>query len=386
MSIDPKIMDWIVERMKIESLNEKLSENIHLWISGSKQPTFNQIEDLSRAINIPLGYFFLKTPPTEDLSLLEYRTTNSRELNNPSRNLIDTIRQMENVQDWMRNYMIESNDSILEFVGSQKRSKDVLDIASKMREVLGLKINWYLDSQDANDSFKRVRKHAEEIGIVVMMNGIVGNNTHRKLDIEEFRAFTLIDDYAPLIFINSNDSANGKLFSLFHEMSHIWMGRNSLFNDRFSNETNISEIEVICNAITGELLVPNVNFIEEWKLCNNNFTIEEKVRALSNLFNCGITVIARKALNNNYINASQYSMIAEKAISNFLALQERKQNESSSGGDFYRTIATRLDGRFLNALANSTQEGKTLYTDAFALTNTNRTTFITLIRKMRGES
>ena len=318
--------------------------------------------------------------------MLEYRTTNSRELNNPSRNLIDTIRQMENVQDWMRNYMIESNDSILEFVGSQKRSKDVLDIASKMREVLGLKINWYLDSQDANDSFKRVRKHAEEIGIVVMMNGIVGNNTHRKLDIEEFRAFTLIDDYAPLIFINSNDSANGKLFSLFHEMSHIWMGRNSLFNDRFSNETNISEIEVICNAITGELLVPNVNFIEEWKLCNNNFTIEEKVRALSNLFNCGITVIARKALNNNYINASQYSMIAEKAISNFLALQERKQNESSSGGDFYRTIATRLDGRFLNALANSTQEGKTLYTDAFALTNTNRTTFITLIRKMRGES
>ena len=86
-----------------------------------------------------------------------------------------------------------------------------------------------------------------------MMSGIVGNNTHRPLSIDEFRAFSVIDEYAPLIFINSNDSTNGKLFSLLHEFSHICIGENSLFNDRYSTGKKVRKVETLCNAVAAEV-------------------------------------------------------------------------------------------------------------------------------------
>jgi len=99
-----------------------------------------------------------------------------------------------------------------------------------------------------------------------MQNGIALGNTHRPLDLNEFRAFTLIDEYAPLIFINSKDSNNGKTFSLLHELVHIFYGRNSLYNDdlKFRNKYT-NPLEIICNRITGELIAPTDIFIEYWE-------------------------------------------------------------------------------------------------------------------------
>ena len=384
VNITPAIMDWIVGQIKFEKIKEPLLiKNIQLWKTGEKQPTFNQVEKLSKITNIPLGYFFLATPPAEDLSLLEYRTVDSYEVLNPSRNLIDTIREMESVQEWMRNYIITSDNDALDFVGSQKNNKNAEDIAQIIRKQLCLPEDWFVFSQNADDSFKRIRMYAEALGVIVMMNGIVGNNTHRKLEIGEFRAFTLIDNYAPLIFINSNDSYNGKLFSLLHEMAHIWLGLDNFFNDRYSAITGVDETETLCNAIAAEILVPQKHFTQKWDEQNDK-NFDSKVNSIASYFNCGTTVIARKALTNNLISLQEYSFIANKAIRYFNERQEKKKNDKS-GGDYYRTLATRLDRRFLNAIANSAFEGKTLYSEAFRLTHTNRNTFLTLMEKVRGD-
>lgn len=118
-----------------------------------------------------------------------------------------------------------------------------------------------------------------------MMNGIVGSNTHRSLDINEFRAFTMIDKYAPLIFINANDSSNGRLFSLAHEMTHIWLGVNSFCNDYQHPISGISSLEVLCNAVAAELLVPIEMFNISWREDKTD-DIEENIR-------CGTTVVFR---------------------------------------------------------------------------------------------
>lgn len=383
VDIAPETMSWVIQHIEVEKVNESMLKNIQQWKSGEKKPTFNQVEILSKATNIPLGYFFLKTPPIEDISLLKYRTVDSLELRNPSRNLIDTINDMEDVQEWMRDHLIASGNLILEFVGSQKNNENAQQIAEIMRKELGLKIDWYTQSQSAWDSFKKIRLSADTIGILIMMNGIVGNNTHRKLEIEEFRAFTLTDDYAPLIFINTNDSQNGKLFSLLHEMAHIWIGKNNFFNDRYGMAANVDATETLCNEIAGELLVPNSIFVQQWRKQFGNITLIEKVNFLASYFKCGTTVIARKALNNKYIVFQQYNEIAQEAVSRFNELQRGKKDDES-GGNYYNTMAARLDNRFLNILANSVQEGKTLYSDAFRLTHTNRKTFIELLEKIRG--
>ena len=101
VNIQPEVIHWALSQTQESKLGDKLMKNIKHWLDGTKTPTFNQIEDFSKKSNIPLGYFFLQTPPKEYIPLLEYRTVDSIQSANPSRNLIDTIHEMEAVQDWI---------------------------------------------------------------------------------------------------------------------------------------------------------------------------------------------------------------------------------------------------------------------------------------------
>ena len=188
-------------------------DNIRHWLDGTKTPTFKQIEDFSKKSNIPLGYFFLETPPVEQLQLLDYRTVDSIHLANPSRNLIDTIHEMENVQEWMINYRRDTGFDVLPIVGSMKGYTDVSVIANAIRGDLSIKANWYENCGNMNEAFNLIRSLLEECGVVVMQSGIVGKNTHRALDIEEFRAFAMPNEWAPLIFINGADRKSTRLNS-----------------------------------------------------------------------------------------------------------------------------------------------------------------------------
>lgn len=381
VTIAPEIISWVISSSKVDETNIPIYEKMLKWKNGEKLPTFKQVEDISKATKIPLGYFFLKKPPVEDLSILQYRTTDSYYTSNPSRELIDTISSMESIQEWMKEHLIKAGYSELSFVGSMKMVRDPLSIAKDIRSVLGINKEWYRQSTDSGESFRIIRKKLEHIGVIVMMSGIVNQNTHRKLNVEEFRAFTLLDTYAPLIFINSNDSKSGKLFSLLHEVAHIWIGANSFYNDRYNKALNTSQDETVCNAIAAELLVPNAIFSDLWNSLYNYMDNIDRINELAITFRCGTTVIARRALDNGYIVHEEYYRVAEEGVKNYI---EKVKNKKASGGDYYNTAASRYDNRFLIALDNSVKEGKTQFTDAYRLTHTNRKTFTNLLNRVRG--
>lgn len=384
IKISPTILEWILGHIHPETLNEQTLEYLESWHLGKKTPTFNQIEKVSKATGIPLGYFFLQNPPQEDISLIEFRTVDSVLLNNPSRNLIDTMHDMEQIQDWVRDFQISDGNSYLMYVGSIKTDSKAIESAKQIRKILNIRTEWYTDCKTADEAFTYIRSAMSAIGTIVMMSGIVGNNTHRALDINEFRAFAIVDEYAPLIFINSNDSINGKLFSLLHEFAHICIGENSLFNDRDSTGLQVTKTETLCNAIAAEILVPHSVFIAAWNTLENKDNKEENVRLLSEKFKCGITVIARKAYDECFITYEVYKKIAHTAIILYNETRKRKKERGEGGGDFYRTLASRIDKRFLHMLVGSVKTGRTLYSEAFRLTNTNRSTFGTLAEKVEG--
>ena len=370
VNIQPAIISWALNQTSEEKLGTKLVENIKQWLDGTKSPTFNQIEDFSKKSHIPLGYFFLQTPPVEQISLLEYRTLDSIELTNPSRNLIDTIHEMEAVQEWMVNYRKEWNYDTISVVGSLKGITDISVIADTIRKDLGLNVEWYKECGNPSEAFNKVRGLLEECGIVVMMNGIVGKNTHRALDVNEFRAFAMVDEWAPLIFINGADSAGGRLFSLFHEVVHLWIGENDLYNDRRYSANGIKPIEVTCNAVAGELMVPRAAFLEKWNN-NTNDDTHEKIKELARMFRCSGSVIARRALDNKKIDQNVYNKVIADAIEAYIQAKQEK----SSGGDYYRVARSKLDGVFVRALCESVNSGRTSFTEAYRLTNTTSKTF-----------
>jgi Zn-dependent peptidase ImmA (M78 family) len=376
VSISSDILNWVDTAAH---LNDSTRATLELWKSGKKQPTFHQLEDFSVKTHIPLGYFFLNTPPVESLELLVFRTVDSLSLQNPSRDLIDTVRQMENVQEWMRDYVIASQSEKISFVGSLDTHADAVTTANAVRDVLSLSLKWFENKRTAVDAFNAIRQAISDIGVIVMKNGIVGANTHRPLNIDEFRAFALVDKYAPLIFINSTDSRGGMLFSLLHEFIHIGIGASSLFNVK-TGDINLNFVnphEVACNAVTAEIIAPLSVFRAGWQESGGD--TGDKTQSLASRFNCSQSVIARRALDCGYIDNTEY----EKLIAQ--AKQVMKSKTTSSGGDYYKTQASRIDPKFLLALNSSLQEGRTLHTEAFRLTNTNRTTFDTLLSEVRGE-
>ena len=306
VKLSPDVLDWVMAHIQQENVPRDVVKYLTIWKSGEKVPTFNQIEKVSKASGIPFGYFFLQEPPKEEFPLLEYRTIDSTSAMNPSRNIIDVMHDMEQVQDWARNHDIEEEQQAPEFIGSQKNNVDTEDFAEYVRTVLELEIKWYENSKSAVESFKTLRDKISQAGVIVMMSGIVGNNTHRPLDINEFRAFAMVDDLVPLIFINSNDSVNGKLFSLLHEFAHICIGNNSLYNDRYSSGTRVSKAESVSNAVAAEILVPQVMFEKKWKEIDKFDDPIKTIDVLTKYFSCGTTVIARKALDNGYIDYSVF--------------------------------------------------------------------------------
>lgn len=251
--------------------------------------------------------------------------------------------------------------------------------ADRIRDDLSLKDNWYENCGNMNEAFNMIRSLLEECGVVVMQSGIVGKNTHRALDIEEFRAFAMPNEWAPLIFVNGADSQGAKLFSLFHEVAHIWLGVSDLYNDP-RNSKNVKQIEVLSNSVASELMVPTDDFIEKWDAS----TVEdvfEKVSELAKRFKCGESVIARKALDNKRIVQSIYAEVIENSIA---AYREMKDNRESNCGNYYNTMGSRLDRRFIKALCQSISTGRTTFTEAYRLTNTSRKTFSEIAARQGG--
>ncbi len=379
VNIRPEIISWALSQTQEEKLGDKLMNNIAKWLDGTKTPTFNQIEDFSKKANIPLGYFFLQTPPIEEIDLLEYRTVDSMQLANPSRNLIDTIHEMEDIQEWMKAYRQDLGFDKLSVVGCMKGIEEINSIVDRIRKDLELDDAWYERCKDSRDAFNYIRRQLEECGVIVMMSSIVGKNTHRALDVDEFRAFAIVDDWAPLIFINTADSGGAKLFSILHEVAHIWLGRSDLFNDRQSRVSGVSKAEAVCNAVAGELIVPGNVFLTKWDICDTD--IFEKITELAKYFRCGEIVIARKAIDCKKIGQDIYDQVVQTAIENY---KQMKENKKTDGGSYYNTMSSRLDGCLVRALCESINMGRTTYTEAYRLTNTSRKTFSEVAQRLGG--
>ena len=312
-------------------------------------------------------------------TLAEYRTIGSKRRQKPSRELIDILDQMTAIQDWMRNELRREQSDALPFVGCCSLHDSATEIAQRIRDALALKTNWYREGKNAEDNFNHLRNTLAQHGLLIFTGGKVGANTHRPLDVKEFRAFTLVDAYAPLIFINTTDTANGRLFSLLHETVHVWLGKNSLFNNSEWSDEHVSLLEQKCNAVAAELLVPAADFSEIWE---SSIPVEDMIEGAARHFRCSEAVILRRAYEMKRIPRDVYARM--------LALQKERwehakaQKKKSSGGDFYNTLLSNLDHRFLAALERSVIQGNTQDTDAYRLTATNRKTYRGALERMGG--
>lgn len=264
VTVKPELIRWAVDRSRLsaDELVEKFPK-LEAWKTGEKQPTFRQLENFAKTTMTPFGFLFLEQPPEETLSIPDFRTVGDTPIDRPSPNLIDTIHTMQRRQAWMRELLIEEGHDQLAFVGSAGGADNFKSLAQQIRQELDLVPDWAEPLATWEDALKTLRSAIERIGILVFSNSVVGLNNHRPLDPEEFRGFVLCDPYAPVVFVNSADSKSAQMFSLAHEMAHVWLGSDGLFNLVKMMPSN-AETERFCNRVAAEFLIPGYKLTERW--------------------------------------------------------------------------------------------------------------------------
>lgn len=158
------------------------------------------MEDFAKATHAPIGYLFLSEPPVERIPIPDFRTVENRRIGHPSPDLLETIYLCQQRQEWYRDYLRSLREEPLPFIGSATPESDVVQTAAEIRHALGFEIEERRQCPTWTEALHRFIEQADRLGVLVMVNGVVGSNNHRKLNPDEFRGFAISDDLAPLVF------------------------------------------------------------------------------------------------------------------------------------------------------------------------------------------
>ncbi|NLE11484.1 MAG: ImmA/IrrE family metallo-endopeptidase, partial [Actinobacteria bacterium] len=256
VDIRPDMLRWAWERAgyDLDGLAGRIPQ-LPSWYQGERRPTLKQIEGFAKATHAPVGYLFLAEPPMERIPIPDLRTMGGGRIEQPSPDLLDTLYLCQQRQEWYRDYARTTREAPLSFVGSVSVKTDAETAAADLRRVLDFDLDERRRAPTWTDALRSFIEQADSLGVLVMVSGIVGNNTHRKLDPEEFRGFALADDLAPLVFVNGADTKAAQMFTLAHELAHVWLGESAL-SDAGPLSAPPQAIEAWCNRVAAELLVP----------------------------------------------------------------------------------------------------------------------------------
>lgn len=358
VEVRPELLRWARERARLpaEALAKRFPQ-LSDWEAGTTRPTLKQLEQYARATRAPFGYFFLPEPPVEQLPIPDFRTMAGRRLERPSPDLLDTIYLCQQRQEWYRDFAQAQGQAPLAFVGAATVTNDIEASAAEIRRALDFDIEERQRASTWTDALRRFVDHADALGVLVMVNSVVGNNNHRRLDPNEFRGFALADPLAPLIFVNGADTKAAQMFTLAHELAHIRLGQSAL-SDTEPMSAPAHAVEAWCNRVAAELLVPLSIFREEYR---RGEELRGALDRLARRFKVSTLVVLRRIHDAGGITRDRLREAYSAELERLRAIP------GGSGGDFYLTQGARIGKRFARALVVSTLEGQTLYRDAFHL-------------------
>ncbi|HJP91672.1 MAG TPA: ImmA/IrrE family metallo-endopeptidase [Pyrinomonadaceae bacterium] len=373
LSLTPKVLRWARERAGLDqrTLAKKVTgkptaERVKQW-EQTGMLTFAQVRKLAHATHTPEGFLYLNEPPDDHLPIPDFRTVGDERVKRPSPDLLDTINMMQRRQTWMREFLIEEAEPQLHFVGSATLNSNSQKVAAEMRKTLGVAGGWANEESTWTDALMHLRQKIEAAGILIVINGVVGNNNYRRLDPNEFRGFVLSDVYAPLVFINGADFKAAQMFTIAHEVAHLWINREGVSNFEAMQPPPI-RVEQWCNQAAAEFLVPAAELSEAWEHDNQS---KEPYQALTARFKVSTIVAARRVLDLGLISKKQFFEFYES----YQKDERRKEAKKNKGGDFWNTQNVRVGQRFGTAVVRAAKEGRLLYREAYQLTGLSGKTF-----------
>ena len=357
--VSSDVLRWAIDYSRREDVLRRNYPQLEGWIDGTTWPTVSELREFARDARVAEYVLRSDVIPAMELGLPDMGTVGNEGVTTPSPDLFDTVHLCLIRQDWLGEYARNSGWLPVEFVGSANIADDPAEVAERLRAQLGVD-DARRASRTRQDFRRALIRRAEDCGVLVMVNGVVGNDTHRKLDPAEFRGFASHDEYAPMVFVNGSDSLGAQVFTLAHEIAHLWLGESAL-SDPASVATVSHPSEVWCNAVAARCLVPSDSLATSL----HGGPPLDQVEELALEYKVSRQVILRRLLDDGLIDRSAF----EEELRAVLYPQPNAllDQEGGGGGSFYRNVLNRVGTRLARPLYWSTKAGSTNYREAFEL-------------------
>ncbi len=364
ITVQPELLAWARDRVGLseELLAKKLGAKpaqVVRW-EDDGELTYKRAEKLAKVTRIPFGYLFLPEPPDEKLPVADFRTVGSEEGQRPSPELLDVLFDAMRKQSWYRDYLLEMEEEPLHFVGSMTVKESPVKAADTIARVFDFSTQSRREASTWEQALTLMFDRCDEAGVLVLRSGVAGGNPHRPLEVEEFRGFALADAYAPLVFINSKDSPAAQMFTLVHELVHLWLGVSGVSNLEHTYAPG-KRLERFCNQVAAEVLVP----AQEVKRALLEHG--QDLGALRRHFKVSVLVLLRRLKDIGEIDDATFQELYDQEEESFRLKRQKQKADGKSQGNYYATQRVRVSPPLARAVIGSALEGKTPYREAYSL-------------------
>ena len=370
--VTPSLMRWAREQagLSISEAAGKIKrhpDDIVAWEEGDDQPSIAQARKAAEVYKRPFAAFYLEEPPQDFETLQDFRRLPETIPKEFSPELSYLIRISRHRQEWARDYLLSERYETLPFVGSSSIQESAEAIALDIRKSLNVTPEMQIDTPSRYHALRLWMDSAEQAGVFIFRQ--------RKVPLPEARGFVISDDIAPFIFLNSNDSKSGQLFTLVHELAHLWLGISAISNmelrGRYVDE-EARNIEIICNKIAANAILDDRLFIKEWSRRESLSSIDESIEYVAAHFRVSEEVVARRLLDRNMIDREYYLSLRDDYAKRWREFKDRerlKQKKSEGGPSYYVTSAASLGYTFTQIVVSGYLSGNISGRDASSVLN-----------------
>lgn len=364
-NITPEVIKWARKscHYSIEEAAQKIgrsSTELEAWEEGESKPSIAQARKASEVYKRPLAVFFLPQPPKDFSTLRDFRKLPADVPREYSPNLVFLIRLIQERQSWLSGYLRDEGFSPVEFIGSASVKVNSVKLASQIRNTLGVNQDKIRKCRNRGDALRLWVDATENMGVFVFQSG---NMQYEKIAVEEARGFALTEQYAPFVFLNYQDAKVAQIFTLAHELAHLWINEPGVSNlaPRGRTLKGAGEIEVFCNYVAAEVILPQSEFLEYWRDLDRSDILEGRIDNSSKHFKVSKEVIARRLLNQRIISQNKYIELAERFYREWLEYkkkEKRRMAESKRIPHPYRTKLINNGRAFSRVVLGAFQGGR----------------------------
>lgn len=357
--ITPNVLKWAREsaRMTEEIAAAKVSvtvEKLREWEDGTNQPTIRQAQTLAKSYKRPFALFFLPDIPRDFQPLQDFRKSGSKSLTTSS---IFIIREIQQKQAWISDVYSENQEEKLSFVGRFNINDNPEKVAKDILNTLNINPAFY----KSENPIKEWIDAAESKGIFISRTSFI--HSRLKLDSEELQGFAIADPHAPFVFVNSEDWNAPQLFTLVHELAHIWIAETGISNEvepDLKGKDKFHPVELFCNEVAANALMPKeivLNFEAK------SFASSKDVFKIAKQLGVSSFALLVRALNLNIIQISEYRKLKVQADSDFAeylrkeAEKKAKQKEKSGGPNYFLLQLNRNSRLFTQTVLDAFRGG-----------------------------